>query len=43
MDALRHARPDRPRMLERPVGAVARPVVDVLYIAWAVMVARSSA
>ncbi|MGW0883039.1 hypothetical protein [Streptomyces sp. NPDC002671] len=43
MDALRRARPDRPRLLERPIGAVARLVVNVLYIAWAVAVARSVA
>ncbi|ARF53473.1 hypothetical protein [Streptomyces gilvosporeus] len=42
-DALRRARPDRPRVLERPVGAVARLVVNVLYIAWAIAVARSAA
>ncbi|WP_406346169.1 hypothetical protein [Streptomyces sp. NBC_00648] len=41
-DALRRARPDRPRLLERPVGAVARLVVNVLYIAWAVAVAGSA-
>ncbi|MEU2851772.1 hypothetical protein [Streptomyces syringium] len=43
VDALRRARPDRPRLLERPVGAVARLVVNVLYIAWAVAVATSAA
>ncbi|GAA1890491.1 hypothetical protein GCM10009837_10790 [Streptomyces durmitorensis] len=43
VDALRRARPDRPRLLERPVGAVARLVVNVLYIAWAVAVAGSAA
>ncbi|MGW0765369.1 DoxX family protein [Streptomyces sp. NPDC002676] len=43
MDALRRARPDRPRLLERPIGALARLVVNVLYIAWAVAVARSVA
>ncbi|MGW3199057.1 hypothetical protein ACWDBD_31690 [Streptomyces sp. NPDC001118] len=43
LDALRRARPDRPRLLERPAGAVARLVVNVLYIAWAVAVARSAA
>ncbi|MGW0846014.1 DoxX family protein [Streptomyces sp. NPDC002787] len=41
VDALRRARPDRPRLLERPVGAGARLVVNVLYIMWAVAVARS--
>lgn len=41
VDALRRARPDRPRLLERPVGAGARLVVNVLYIVWAVAVARS--
>lgn len=43
VDALRRARRDRPRLLERPVGAVARLVVNVLYIAWAVAVAGSAA
>ncbi|MFJ8675608.1 hypothetical protein [Streptomyces sp. NPDC093589] len=43
VDALRRARPDRPRLLERPVGAVARLVVNVLYIAWAGAVAGSAA
>lgn len=43
VDALRRARPDRPRLLERPAGAVARLVVNVLYVAWAVAVATSAA
>ncbi|MEU0203508.1 MULTISPECIES: hypothetical protein [unclassified Streptomyces] len=43
VDALRRARPGLPRLLERPAGAVARLVVNVLYIAWAVAVARSAA
>ncbi|MGW6569078.1 MauE/DoxX family redox-associated membrane protein [Streptomyces sp. NPDC054975] len=43
VDALRRARPDRPKLLERPVGAVARLAVNVLYIAWAVAVATSAA
>jgi uncharacterized membrane protein len=43
VDALWHARADRPRMLERPVGAVARLVVNVVYITWAVTVARYAA
>ncbi|MFV8128189.1 hypothetical protein [Streptomyces syringium] len=43
VDALRRARPDRHRLLERPAGAVARLVVNVLYIAWAVAVAGSAA
>ncbi|MFD5098272.1 MauE/DoxX family redox-associated membrane protein [Streptomyces albidochromogenes] len=43
VDALRRARPDRPWLLERPFGAVARLVVNVLYIAWAVAVATSAA
>ncbi|WP_225102265.1 MauE/DoxX family redox-associated membrane protein [Streptomyces sp. CoH27] len=43
VDVLLRARPDRPRLLERPVGAVARVAVNVLYIAWAVAVARSAA
>ncbi|MER6075745.1 hypothetical protein ABT187_44700 [Streptomyces sp. NPDC001817] len=42
VDALRRARPDRPRLLERPVGAMARLVANVLYIAWAVAVATSA-
>ncbi|MEU2513706.1 MauE/DoxX family redox-associated membrane protein [Streptomyces syringium] len=42
VDALRRTRPDRPRLLERPVGAVARLAVNVLYIAWAVAVAGSA-
>ncbi|WAL93302.1 MauE/DoxX family redox-associated membrane protein [Streptomyces sp. Je 1-369] len=42
VDALRCARPDRPRLLERPVGAVARLVVNVLYVVWAVAVAGSA-
>ncbi|MFE9635809.1 hypothetical protein [Streptomyces sp. NPDC006463] len=42
-DALRRARPERPRLLERPVGAAARLVVNVLYIVWAIAVARSAA
>ncbi|MGW7089131.1 MauE/DoxX family redox-associated membrane protein [Streptomyces sp. NPDC054871] len=42
VDALRRARPDRPRLLERPAGAVARLMVNVLYIAWAVAVSRSA-
>ncbi|WEO97590.1 MauE/DoxX family redox-associated membrane protein [Streptomyces sp. FXJ1.172] len=43
VDAVRHARPDRPRLLERPAGAAARLAVNVLYIVWAVVVARSAA
>ncbi|MEU5901876.1 hypothetical protein [Streptomyces venezuelae] len=43
VDALRCARPERPRLLERPAGAVARLVVNVLYVAWAVAVAASAA
>ncbi|OAR25552.1 hypothetical protein A8W25_08085 [Streptomyces sp. ERV7] len=42
-DALRRARADRPRLLERPVPALARLVVNVLYIGWAVSVARFAA
>jgi uncharacterized membrane protein len=42
LDALRHARPDRPRRLERPVGAMARLIVNLLYIGWAVMVALAA-
>ncbi|CAM5579313.1 DoxX family protein OS=Streptomyces alboniger OX=132473 GN=CP975_32910 PE=4 SV=1 [Streptomyces alboniger] len=43
VDALCRARPDRPRLLERPTGAVARLVVNLLYIAWAVAVAGAAA
>ncbi|MFF0523419.1 hypothetical protein ACFYTC_32345 [Actinomadura nitritigenes] len=39
LDALWHARRDRPRLLERPVGVAARLVVNALYIAWAIAVA----
>ncbi|WP_409235656.1 MauE/DoxX family redox-associated membrane protein [Streptomyces sp. PA5.6] len=42
VDALRCARPDRPRLLERPAGAVARLAVNVLYVAWAVAVAAAA-
>ncbi|MEB8343807.1 DoxX family protein [Streptomyces endophyticus] len=41
LDALRHARPDQPRWLERPVGAMARLAVNLLYIGWAVTVASA--
>ncbi|MTE22315.1 DoxX family protein [Streptomyces sp. TRM43335] len=41
LDALWHARPDRPGLLERPVGAVARLLVNLLYIGWAVAVATA--
>ncbi|KOV61040.1 MauE/DoxX family redox-associated membrane protein [Streptomyces sp. MMG1121] len=43
VDAVRHARPDRPRLLDRPAGVAARLALNVLYIAWAVAVARSAA
>ncbi|MER6945847.1 hypothetical protein ABT294_17630 [Nonomuraea sp. NPDC000554] len=43
LDALRHARRDRPRLLERPVGVVARLAVNVLYIGWAAAVALTAA
>lgn len=43
VDALGRARRDRPRLLERPAGAVARLVVNVLYIAWATAVAEGAA
>lgn len=43
VDALRCARPDRRRLLDRPAGAAARLVVNVLYIAWAVAVAGPAA
>ncbi|WP_433250061.1 hypothetical protein [Actinomadura nitritigenes] len=39
LDALWHARRDRPHLLERPVGVAARLMVNVLYIAWAIAVA----
>lgn len=43
VDALRRARADLPWLLERPAGAVARLVVNILYIARAVAVAGSAA
>ncbi|WP_433346368.1 DoxX family protein [Microtetraspora malaysiensis] len=43
VDALWHARADRPRKLDRPLGALARLVVNGVYIAWAVAVARYTA
>jgi len=43
VDALRRARPDRPSLLERPVGAAARLVVNLFYIGWAVTVALTAA
>ncbi|MFC9977483.1 hypothetical protein ACFVH6_41950 [Spirillospora sp. NPDC127200] len=43
LDALRRAGPDRPRRLERPSGAVARLVVNLLYIGWATAVALDAA
>ncbi|TDC27591.1 hypothetical protein E1265_01485 [Streptomyces sp. 8K308] len=42
LDALYRARPGRPRRLERPVGAMARLVVNLLYVGWAVMVALTA-
>ncbi|MGV9309120.1 DoxX family protein [Nonomuraea sp. NPDC003727] len=42
VDALRHAHRDRPRLLDRPAGAVARLVVNAAYIGWAVMVALTA-
>ncbi|MEU7900669.1 MauE/DoxX family redox-associated membrane protein [Nonomuraea sp. NPDC049152] len=42
LDALRHARPDRPRLLDRPIGVAARLVVNAAYIGWAVMVALTA-
>lgn len=41
LDALRHARADHPRLLERPSGAIARLCVNLCYIGWAVWVAQS--
>ncbi|MFI8823921.1 hypothetical protein [Streptomyces sp. NPDC053431] len=41
LDALTRTRPDKTHRLERPVGVVARLVVNLLYIAWAVAVATS--
>ncbi|GLW99076.1 hypothetical protein [Microtetraspora sp. NBRC 16547] len=43
VDALWHARADRPRKLDRPAGALARLAVNGVYIAWAVAVARYTA
>ncbi|MFZ3565951.1 hypothetical protein ACOKM5_03180 [Streptomyces sp. BH097] len=43
IDALRHARVDRSRVLERPSGAIARLCVNLCRIGWAVWVARSGA
>ncbi|MFI9237222.1 hypothetical protein [Streptomyces sp. NPDC053079] len=42
VDALWHARSDRPGVLERPLGAVARLLVNVLYIGWAAAVALTA-
>ncbi|MFE3453136.1 hypothetical protein ACFXJ8_29855 [Nonomuraea sp. NPDC059194] len=42
LDALRHARPDRPRLLDRPVGVAARLVVNAAYLGWAVTVALTA-
>ncbi|MEU9480948.1 hypothetical protein [Streptomyces sp. NPDC048191] len=43
LDALRSARADRARFLERPVGAAARMVVNVFYICWSIAVAKAAA
>ncbi|MDR3084658.1 MAG: hypothetical protein LBV60_27710 [Streptomyces sp.] len=43
LDALYRARPDRPSLLERPAGAVARLLVNLFYIGWAVAVALTAA
>jgi uncharacterized membrane protein len=41
-DALRQANASRPRLIDRPVGVVARLVVNGAYIAWAVTVALTA-
>ncbi|MEU4929738.1 hypothetical protein AB0G54_25090 [Streptomyces yokosukanensis] len=43
LDALWRASGDRPRLLERPVGAALRLAVNLVYIGWAVTVARGAA
>ncbi|MFI7635371.1 hypothetical protein [Nonomuraea sp. NPDC049400] len=42
VDALVHARRDDPSPLRRPAGAIARILVNLGYIAWAVAVAAAS-
>ncbi|MGW2417826.1 DoxX family protein [Streptomyces sp. NPDC001709] len=42
LDALWRASRDRPRLLERPVGAAVRLAVNLVYIGWAVAVARAA-
>ncbi|KJY41752.1 hypothetical protein VR41_11165 [Streptomyces sp. NRRL B-1568] len=43
LEALWRASGDRPRLLERPVGAAVRLAVNLVYIGWAVAVARAAA
>ncbi|MGW7522601.1 hypothetical protein [Streptomyces sp. NPDC054783] len=43
VDALRSARADRARFLERPVGVAARLVVNLFYIWWSIAVAEAAA
>ncbi|MGV4987688.1 DoxX family protein [Streptomyces sp. NRAIS4] len=42
LDALWRASLDRPRLLERPVGAAVRLAVNLVYIGWAIAVARGA-
>jgi hypothetical protein len=42
LDVLFRASGDRPRLMDRPVGAVARLVVNLCYIGWAVAVALTA-
>ncbi|MCP2262023.1 putative membrane protein [Streptoalloteichus tenebrarius] len=42
LDALRHAHPSRPRLLDRPAGVAARLVVNLGYLAWAIAVALTA-
>jgi uncharacterized membrane protein len=43
LDALRRARPDRPRWLDRPFAGYVRLVANLGYIAWAAAVALTAA
>ncbi|MFP3989626.1 hypothetical protein U9R90_19550 [Streptomyces sp. E11-3] len=43
IDAVRQAHPSRARFLDRPGGVLARLVVNVAYLAWAVVVAVGAA
>jgi uncharacterized membrane protein len=42
LDALFRASGDRPRLMDRPIGAVARLAVNLCYIGWAVAVALTA-